>query len=64
MTIAEPLDGRIVADSSRVLAGPFSSIILADLGATVIKVETPVPGDDTRRPTMASATLLSPWPRP
>ena len=42
-----PLDGLIVADLSRILAGPYCSMLLADLGATVIKVESPV-GDDTR----------------
>ena len=42
-----PLDGLIVADLSRILAGPYCSMLLADLGATVIKVESPA-GDDTR----------------
>ncbi|BBC30927.1 hypothetical protein SGFS_022210 [Streptomyces graminofaciens] len=41
------LDGVIVADFSRVLAGPLATATLGDLGATVIKVESPS-GDDTR----------------
>ena len=66
-----PLHGFRVLDLSRVLAGPWASQLLADYGATVIKIERPGSGDDTRhwgppwladreqRPTGESAYFLS-----
>lgn len=44
----QPLDDLLVVDFTRALAGPFCTVMLSDLGARVIKVETPDGGDDTR----------------
>jgi crotonobetainyl-CoA:carnitine CoA-transferase CaiB-like acyl-CoA transferase len=46
--MVKPLDGMLVIDLSRVLAGPYCTMELADMGATVIKIEIPGSGDDTR----------------
>jgi crotonobetainyl-CoA:carnitine CoA-transferase CaiB-like acyl-CoA transferase len=46
--LSQPLAGVVVVDLSRVLAGPYATMALADLGARVIKVEQPETGDETR----------------
>lgn len=46
--MAGALDGVVIADFTRILAGPYCTMLLADLGAEVIKVERPAGGDDTR----------------
>src|SRR3989449_1386602 len=44
----QPLEDLLVVDLTRALAGPFCTLMLSDLGARVVKVETPDGGDDTR----------------
>src|SRR5438105_7404160 len=49
MSQAGPLSGITIVDLSRILAGPYCTLLLAELGARVIKVEVPKTGDDARQ---------------
>src|SRR6185503_10955909 len=53
MTVAGPLSGVTIVDLTRVLAGPYCTLVLSDLGARVIKVEDPKGGDVARH--------IGPW---
>src|SRR6202011_3940524 len=48
MSVTGPLSGVVIADLSRILAGPYCTLLLAEMGARVIKIETPGTGDDSR----------------
>jgi crotonobetainyl-CoA:carnitine CoA-transferase CaiB-like acyl-CoA transferase len=47
--VTKALDGVVVLDFSRVLAGPYCTMVLADLGADVLKLERAGAGDDLRQ---------------
>ena len=58
MTNQSALSGMVVLDLTQIMAGPFCTMVLADMGANVIKVEKPNGGDDNRRMGPVSYTHL------
>ena len=45
----KPLDDLLVVDLSRIVSGPVCTMLMGDMGATVVKVEPPPTGDDSRQ---------------
>jgi crotonobetainyl-CoA:carnitine CoA-transferase CaiB-like acyl-CoA transferase len=59
-----PLEGMVVLDLTQIMAGPVCTMLMADMGADVIKVERPRGGDDTRRmgPPFIKGWSAGSWP--
>src|SRR5437868_2559461 len=61
LRLRRPLEGVRVLDLTRLLPGPFASLVLADLGATVDKLEDPFPGDYLRQMPPSKGGQGSTW---